>query len=194
MTKPTFYVEEDKILSSLFDEGMEYLHLNKPGSSPMYSERLLSLLSEDCYEKITVHDHFYLKEEYGLRGIHLDSTEADPPAGYKGHISRTCHSLSDLREAKRKSEYVLLANTFNKHTAKSTYTQEELVDAARHGLIDKKVYAWGGVNLDTLRMAKELGFGGAVVCDDLWSKFDIYHDTDFKELMSHFDKLRKVVG
>ena len=32
MTRPTFFVEEDKILSSLFDEGLDNLHLYKPGS------------------------------------------------------------------------------------------------------------------------------------------------------------------
>ena len=39
LSKSTFFVEEDKILTSLFDEGMDDLHLFKPGSSPMYSER-----------------------------------------------------------------------------------------------------------------------------------------------------------
>lgn len=55
------FVEEDKILTTLFDEGMDNLHLYKPGASPMYSERLLSLLPEAYYNKITVHDHYYLK-------------------------------------------------------------------------------------------------------------------------------------
>ena len=32
MTKSTFFVEEDKILTTLFDEGMDKLHLYKPGS------------------------------------------------------------------------------------------------------------------------------------------------------------------
>ena len=32
MTKSTFFVEEDKILTALFDEGMDKLHLYKPGS------------------------------------------------------------------------------------------------------------------------------------------------------------------
>ena len=36
MTKPTFFVEEDKILANLFEEGLENLHLYKPGASPMY--------------------------------------------------------------------------------------------------------------------------------------------------------------
>ena len=53
MTKPTFFVEEDKILANLFEEGLENLHLYKPGASPMYSERLLTLLGEDYNSRIT---------------------------------------------------------------------------------------------------------------------------------------------
>ena len=108
ITKPTFFVEEDKILADLFEEGLENLHLDKPGASPMYSERLLTLLGEDCYNKITVHSHFYLKEEYRLRGIHIDDAFTEPPAGYKGNISRTCHSISELKEAKKNCNYVFL--------------------------------------------------------------------------------------
>ena len=59
MTKPTFFVEEDKILANLFEEGLENLHLYKPGASPMYSERLLTLLGDDYRNRITVHGHFY---------------------------------------------------------------------------------------------------------------------------------------
>ena len=66
MTKSTFFVEEDKILATLFEAGMDSLHLYKPNSEPIYSERLLTLLPEDFYDKIIVHDHFYLKEEFQL--------------------------------------------------------------------------------------------------------------------------------
>ena len=37
ITKPTFFVEEDKIIASLFEEGLDNLHLYKPDSSPMYA-------------------------------------------------------------------------------------------------------------------------------------------------------------
>ncbi len=81
MTKPTFFVEEDKILANLFEEGLENLHLYKPGASPMYSERLLTLLGDDYRNRITVHGHFYLKEEFRLRGIHIDDAHTEPPVG-----------------------------------------------------------------------------------------------------------------
>ena len=136
MTKSTFFVEEDKILSSLFDEGLDDLHLFKPGSSPMYSERLLTLLPEDYYRKITVHDHFYLKQEYDLAGIHLDNPTDNLPDGYKGKFSRTCTDLSQLKEMKKKSQYVFLKNIFDCiefKEEKSSFSLQQLELAAGNG-------------------------------------------------------------
>jgi len=197
MTKATFFVEEDKILTTLFDEGLDNLHLHKPGAEPIYSERLLTLLPDDYRHRITVHDHFYLKDEFRLKGIHLDEATTTPPAGYKGNISRTCHSIAELKEAKRHSSYVFLATVFDSLSNpanKSTLTIDELKEASRHGLIDKHVYALGGMTLDRVRMVKDLGFGGIVVRGDLWNRFNIHHQLDYKELLSHFGKLRKAVG
>ena len=196
MTKSTFFVEEDKILTALFDEGLDNLHLNKPGAAPVYTERLLTLLPDDIYGKTTVHEHFYLKEEYGLRGIHLDDASSPLPEGYKGKYSRTCFNIDDIREARRKTEYVFLKDTFA--ACEDAHANElhnaRLERAASLGLIDKKVYAFGGVNIDNIRMAKELGFGGIVICSDIWNKFDIHHQRDYKELISHFERIRKAAG
>lgn len=196
MTKPTFFVEEDKILANLFDEGLENLHLYKPGASPMFSERLLTLLGDDCRRKITVHGHFYLKEEYGLKGIHIDDAFTEPPAGYKGNLTRTCHAISELKEAKRHSNYVFLHSIYDSQTnpdEKQSFTHEELVNASKLGLIDRKVYALGGMNLDNVKDAKDLGFGGIVICGDLWNRFNIHNEIDYKELLTHFEKLLKTV-
>jgi thiamine-phosphate pyrophosphorylase len=197
MTKSTFFVEEDKILATLFDEGMDNLHLYKPGSSPLYSERLLTLLPEEYYRKITVHDHFYLKNEYNLAGIHIDNPDEEPPKGYKGHIGRTCNDLSKLKEMKKESNYVFLKNIFDCiefQDEKSNFTMQQLEEAAKQGLIDKKVYALGGMGLENIRIAKSLGFGGVVICGDLWNQFDIHNQLDFKELIAQFERLRKAIS
>ncbi len=197
MTKSTFFVEEDKILVTLFEEGMDNLHLYKPETSPVYSERLLSLIPEDYYNKITVHDHFYLKDEYRLSGIHIDTPNLTPPLNYKGHISRTCTKLEQLKDMKKQSNYVFLRNIFDSQSEpdqKSNFTMNELEKAASSGLIDKKVYALGGMNMDNLQVAKELGFGGVVICGDLWNRFDIHNQTDYKELINHFERLRKIIS
>ena len=189
MTQQAFFVEEDKILSALFDEGMADLHLRKPGAEPMMAERLLSLLPETTYGKITVHDHYYLKNEYRLAGIHIDSADA-PPKDYRGKVGRTCSTADALAAAKKTADYVFFCA---KPAAAGTDT-DELNKAVRRGLIDKHVYAAWGISLEDIREAKELGFGGVVVCEDLWNKFDIHNETDYKDLINHFDKLRKATS
>ena len=197
MTKPTFFVEEDKIITTLFEEGMESLHLHKPNSSPVYSERLLSLLSESYYRKIIVHDHYYLKNEYGLGAIHIDNPSDNLPEGYKGKFTRTCEELSQIKEMRKKSEYVILKGVHDSLSAPETkvrFSIGELEAAAKSGIIDRHVYAMGGMDIENIRQAKELGFGGVVICGDLWNRFDIHSEMDYKRLMTHFEKLRKAVS
>ncbi len=198
MTQPAFFVEEDKILTALFEEGMDNLHLCKPDTSPMYWERLLSLIPESVYGKITVHDHFYLKREYGLAGIHIDDPLKEIPKDYKGKCGRTCSDASTLNEMKRKAECVFLSCRLGSAvTSDGTgvkLSRAEVEDAARRGLIDKRVYAFGDIDSDNIKAAKDLGFGGVVVCGDLWKRFDIHSEQDYKELIAYFEKLRKLVS
>ncbi len=195
MTQPDFFVEEDKILTSLFDKGMEQLLLFKPDSSPVYSERLLYLIPEEYHEKIYVHEHFYLKNECSLGGIYL-AHEAQQPEHYKGNVCQSCHSIEQLRLAKKHATTVCLENVFDATPSetRSAYTQEELKEAAKQGIIDKKVYASGHLTLENINLAKEVGFGGLVVCEDLWKLFNIQHQDDYKELLQHFEKLKKAVS
>ena len=71
ITTPTYFVEEDKIITALFEEGLDTLHLRKPDTAPMFAERLLTLIPEQYHKRIVVHGHFYLKDEYKLKGVHL---------------------------------------------------------------------------------------------------------------------------
>ena len=199
MTKPIFFVEEDKILVSLFERGMDSLHIGKSTFPPVYYERLLSLIPEEYHGKITIHDHFYLKDEYRLAGIHLSDMNrmSAVPAGYKGRIGMTCKDMSQLKEAKRMSSYVFLSFADEDASVtkkKALFASSDIVAASRSGLIDKKVYAYGGMSADNIKAARDLGFGGVVVCDDIWGRFDIHNQHDYSELISHFEKLRKITN
>ncbi len=127
----------------------------------------------------------------------MDIPEDKIPYDYKGKYSRTCTDLSMLAEMKKKSNYVFLKNIFDCiefKDEKSTFTMPQLEEAASKGLIDKKVYALGGMSLENINIARELGFGGVVICGDLWNRFDIQNERDFKDIITHFEKLRKAVS
>jgi thiamine-phosphate pyrophosphorylase len=77
---------------------------------------------------------------------------------------------------------------------KASLTIEEIQEARRAGLIDKHVYALGGMSLENVQQAKDMGFGGVVICGDLWNRFSIQHGINFHELISHFKKLKKAIS
>ena len=74
ITPPTYFVEEDKIITALFEEGLDTLHLRKPGTAPMFAERLLTLIPEQYHKRIVVHGHF-LSE----RGIQTERNSPERP-------------------------------------------------------------------------------------------------------------------
>lgn len=197
MTTPYFFVEEHQILTALFDEGLETLHLRKPNTEPVYSERLLSLLPDSYRKRIVVHDHFYLKSEYNLQGIHLNSRNPELPKKYKGHVSASCHTAEDAAAYKKQLDYVFLSPVFDS-ISKDGYTSQfsptTLRDLAKKKIIDRKVMAMGGIDLDNISQIKSYGFGGAVILGAIWNRFDIHRTSDFKELIHHFRKLKKAIG
>lgn len=195
-TRPSFFVEEDKILNALFDEGLDLLHIHKAETEPIYYERLLSLLPNNCYDKIVVHENYYLKQEFDLRGIHIDNPDAEVPEGYKRHVTRSTYRIDDLKEMKKKCDYVMLHSLFDSlhDNVKASLPINDLEIAHKKGLIDKHVYALGGMSYENIEVAKDLGFGGICICGDLWNRFNIQHEIDFKALIEHFKKLRKITN
>ena len=95
---------------------------------------------------------------------------------------------------KKVCDYVFLSPIFDsisKEGYSSHFTQPVLKELQRTKVIDRKVMALGGINLDRIKLAKDLGFGGVVVLGDIWNRFSIHSTEDFKGLINHFRKLRK---
>lgn len=196
ITRPDFFVEEDKIITALFEEGLDLLHIRKPETSAAYSERLLTLIPSKYHKRIVTHEHFYLKEEFNLLGIHLNSRNPRKPFDYQGHVSCSCHYISELKEYKNMYDYLFLSpiyDSISKREYRSPFSPEEIREAVKEGIIDTDVMALGGINLDNIIEIKDYGFGGAVVLGDLWNKFDPCTDSNYLEVINHFKRLKRMV-
>ncbi len=194
MSTPTFFVEEHQILKAFFDEGLEIFHLRKPGTAPIYSERLLSLLSDSHRKHIVVHDHFYLKNEYKLKGIHVSESSAELPKNYKGSISCSCRALDELQPLKKSFDYIIYQPLFEQGSSATILQPSVLAAARRAGSIDKKVMALGNIDLENIALARDFGFGGAVLLGSIWNRFSLHTTQDFRDLILHFRKLKKAAG
>lgn len=198
MTSPTFFVEEDQIIRNLFENGLDILHLRKPDTEAVYTERLLTLIPQEFHKKIILHDHFELQKEFNLLGIHLNKRNPYPPERYKGLITQSVHSLADLKQKKKNCDYLLLGPVFDswdptRKKIMEGFKEEDLIAAHKADTINKRVMALGGINLNTIHQCADLGFGGVVVTTALWNLFDIHNNADYRDLIEYFKKLKDAV-
>lgn len=193
LTTPDFFIQENTIINALFAEGLDILHILKPNSEPAYCERLLKLIDKQWHKKIVTHEHFYLKSEFKLRGIHLSPRNPAPPAKYRGHVSCSCYNMEDVERRKPKCDYVFLSQIFQGITRpdlEGSFSSDELYAAKKRGVIDSKVMAFGGISADRLDEIRDYGFGGVVIFGDIWKRFDYHLSSSYKGVINYFKLLR----
>lgn len=85
ITQPAFFEGEAEAITSLFDAGLEILHLRKPGASYEDMEQLLNRLPPEYLKRIVTHEHFQLAS---FRNFERHSSERTQPDS-TGRLHRT---------------------------------------------------------------------------------------------------------
>jgi len=196
ITRPDFFEGEAEKIAQLLQSGRaDLIHIRKPPLPLADSarvrqsrlekldrlenldrlaqmERLIQALPARLYSRLVLHDHHSLAIKYGLRGVHLNSRNPEPPAGWSGAVSISCHTLSELSECRRKPyAYMSLSPIFDsisKRGYRSAFSADDIAAARSQGLIDERVMALGGITFDKINEIKEMGFGGAMILGDAW--------------------------
>lgn len=177
ITRPDFFDGETHLANSLFGCGMRRLHLRKPGASEDQLEKWLKDIDSQYHDRIVLHDCHSLAMKYGLGGVHLNSRNPEAPAGLPEGmtVSRSCHSFSELEKFKDSCSYLFLSpiyDSISKEGYGAAFSRIDLEKAAGSGIIDRKVFALGGVSAGRIREIRSLGFGGAAVLGALWQAGD----------------------
>lgn len=179
ITKPEMFPGEADMVNILFANGMQRLHLRKPGASEQEMAEWIGRIDLPFRQRIIVHDHHRLLKTMGLGGIHLNARNPEAPAWFSAErqkrgsvtLSRSCHSLEEIAQWKGICDYLFLSPIFDsisKGGYTSAFTRETLLQAYHDGLFSKPVYALGGVSADNIRSIYDYGFAGAAVIGSLW--------------------------
>ena len=106
--------------------------------------------------------------EAGCTGDSAGSGQAD---GRRFSLSRSCHSLEEIRDNLAVCDYLFLSPIFDsisKQSYGAAFDRKELEQAAARQLLQGKVYALGGVCAENIGTLLQIGFHGAAVLGDLW--------------------------
>lgn len=183
ITQSYFFPDEaGRIVQLLSSGAADIVHIRKPLLDNLDNldrldilekyERLIQALPSGLYPRLVLHDCFELAVRYGLRGIHLNSRNPQPPEDFTGAVSISCHSLDELARCRQQPyAYMSLSPIFDsisKPGYRSAFTREQIAEARRQGLIDHRVMALGGVTFNKVNDVLQMGFGGAMILGDAW--------------------------
>ncbi len=165
--------KEKKIICDLLQSNkIEYFHIRKPDFDKEQMKAWLKDFPLEYRQRLCLHDYLELANEFQIGGVHLNKrNNYEISLNFKGRISRSCHSISEVVEWKKKCDYVFLSpiyNSISKLGYESQFTKTELQKAAKEGIIDSKVFALSGVTFEKLQDLKEIGFRSAAMMGCLW--------------------------
>lgn len=190
ITSPKIIAEDAYLIKRLIELGVYSIHLRKPEADINECRELLNRLNAEERGKIVIHNYPELCNEFSLKGIHINKNVLNPPLGYGGFKTRSCHSLEELKQFKDNYDYLFLSRIFDgiyNPELKSQFSTEQLQKASADGIIDEKVIALGGVTFDKLPYLKELNFGGAAMIDDLYNPKGLQNLIDYNSFRRGFN-------
>ena len=187
ITLPNFYPGESRRIIRLLEgsagvEGMlraDYIHIRKPGASCYQIRSLIEEIPSDLHQRLTLHDHASLADDFAIGGIHLNSRQQaqDCPLNEEVRISASLHSIAQLlgREPicglsdRFRLSYVTLSPilpSISKAGYMPTMNDQEIDEALRRS--ELPVVALGGVRPENLTSLHERGFAGAAMSGALF--------------------------
>lgn len=179
ITLPYFFDGEAEQIVQFLHSSVDLIHIRKPESKAEELERLIMSIPSEYYPRLVLHDHHELAMKYHLHGVHLNGRNPQPPMGWEGSVSKSCHSLEEVKEWKGKCDYVSLSPIFDsisKQGYHAAFSSAEIEEASRQGIIDKKVLALGGVTFNKIDDVLRMGFGGGMILGDAWK--NVSHPQD----------------
>lgn len=173
ITLPTFFDGEAGQIAQLLHGSVDLIHIRKPQATAEEVERFIREIPKEFHQRLVLHDHHSLAEKYHLHGVHLNSRNPLPPEGWHGSVSRSCHTVKEVKEWKEKCDYVSLSPIFDsisKQDYHAAFSAKQLAQAKEESVIDEKVLALGGVTFNRLDEVQRMGFGGGMILGDAWRK------------------------
>ena len=175
VTRADYFDGEAELINLHFENEMEALHIRKPENDSNKFRELMINVNPAYYDRIAIHQHHQLADEYGLKRLHFPERQRKLTAkkelgNYKKEgftLSSSIHDLNDLADLKL-FDYVFYGPVFNS-ISKPGYLSKLSTDF-RLPLRETttKIIAIGGITFDLVEKIEEMDFDGAAICGAAW--------------------------
>lgn len=168
ITTAVFRPDHPKRVMMLIDAGFDYVHIRYPDESFESLRSLVTAVGNEYRDRLTLHDYIACASDLGVGGIHLNRRNNSIPAGWKGRVSRSCHSVDEIIHVGSTYDYVTLSPVFPS-VSKPGYGDESrlLLKSYESVKLNSRVIALGGVTPDNAEEVVSAGFDGYAMLGSL---------------------------
>ena len=159
-TPPEPAPDHPRRIAALLEAGWSYVHVRYPDLFPAEVAAIVEQVPEDMRRRLVLHSAFGLADALGVGGLHLNRRSPEPPEGWAGRLSRSCHSAEEANLTPEGYAYVTLSPVFasiSKPGYGGDTSVRKMRQLIRPGL---KVVGLGGVTPENAAQLAEDGFDG----------------------------------
>jgi thiamine-phosphate pyrophosphorylase len=194
--------DEVKVVTGLFEAGLETFHIRKHKLSTRKMKEFIKAFPAHFHNRIIIHSHHKLAGKFKLKGIHLTKTHKKRKwrtwfilklikiKNPEIIITTSYSTIGQILEKKQDYEYsyIFLSPIFDNFNSKfqGGFTEYSLKSALQKS--DLKIIARGGVDINTIEKASEIGFNGLAFYSSIWKKKNPVEE--FNSIVEKYQELK----
>lgn len=183
ITNPIPIANEIDTIHSLFENGLELLHIRKPNFSDSEMKQFLSGIDYNYKELLVLHSHHHLASLFSIQRIHFSESKRKtqlmlpgkfPFETYKTkgfQLSTSAHAIEDFNALDNIFEYAFLSPIFSSISKEDYSSKTDLFEAIKNRTNFKtKLIALGGIESKNTAQALENGFDDVALLGTIWNQ------------------------
>ena len=165
-------------IHSLFENGLELLHIRKPDFSETEMNVFLSEIKSDFRQQLVLHSHHQLASAAGIDRIHftekarIETSEKSLKIWQKNgfSLSTSVHQMIDFEEISSVFAYAFFGPVFESISKPKYVSNLDFKKELEHRKNNKTaLLAVGGITADKIKTALEYGFDDVALLGTLWN-------------------------
>jgi thiamine-phosphate pyrophosphorylase len=188
ISNPTATANEINTIHSLFEKGLELLHIRKPDFDESDMKKFVSAIEIGYRDRLVLHSQHQLATELGINRIHFTKKNrkeaTTTPARFSEpcrcslkqfkangfHLSTSVHSIEDFNTLDKNFEYAFLSPVFPSISKENYYSKIDLFETLKNRTnYNTQLVALGGIEFGNSKKTIELGFDQVALLGTIWN-------------------------
>lgn len=180
ITNPTAVADEAIIINALFDEGLEILHVRKPGVAIDEMSALIEQIKPQYLHQVALHQHHEIAGDLGIHRLHFTEVKRKKVSEEKlmqlkrenNMLSTSIHQTEEYQNLSPYFDYSFYGPVFDS-ISKQGYISTNPDDFIFPVQLNRpRVIAIGGIDSTNIQKAVNMQFYGVAALGTIWQKTD----------------------